>query len=587
MPFHIHARKLTLFSVLIALLGICSPHRVYSQDAEILKPYIKDTDLIRVGITKNGLQDWSYNQMDVSSPGDFSFWDPKIQRWAAIMAHTVLRIGRQPDGSFQLLWQNPGQPPMQAIITQTFQVRPNGEERLVLPSIKKQNKMPEYRGIFEIMPDPLKTDKYTLVNILTLQDYLKGVVPNELGYSFGVEAVKTQAVLARNYAINPRDKTSDLFDICDTEYCQAYYGANTEDDRVNNLLQQTTDIVALYNGSPILALYSSTHGGISENVENVFGGRAVDYPYLRGRTDFPTNIDFRTEEAARWFYTSKPHSFDENSPLFRWERQWDGDSAYTMIRNNISKMTSDNNYHNSIKCNLTVASVTSGSDKNIKKLDLSVLQRGYSGKILSLQVAFPDQVCTVQKEYTIRKLFEETNGKALPSANFVTNIQKNSKGQITQLTLDGGGFGHGVGLSQYGAGWLAKKGWSFPRIIQNYYHGVSLGTIPVFLSPDKSENILFFGNQRQAILKIKPLDPNVKLSDYPNYQLDYKINSANGSIALARASAGSGVELPLNDNQMNVLSLVLVQQNGNKPFNIQQAIPSPLEAWVELYPSQE
>lgn len=581
-----HITKLSFMAILLAGLGIFSPHRVYSANPEPIKPYLKDSDFIRVGLTKNGLQDWSYNQIDVSSASDFGFWDLAQQRWVTIPARVVLRINRQPNGTFQLLWQLPGQSVMQAELLQGTQIKSLTGDRLVLPSVKKQGKMPEYRGLFELTADPLKTDKFTLVNVLTLQDYLKGVVPNELGYSFGVEAVKTQAILARNYAIHPREKASELFDICDTEFCQAYYGANTEDERVNALLEQTTDIVALYQGTPILALYSSTHGGISEDVENVFHGSTEAYPYLRGRTDYPSNIDFRSEEAARWFYTSKPHSFDENSPLFRWTRQWDGKSAQTMIQNNLRKMASDSNYRNSVKCQSNTQALTS----TMNPFGLTVLQRGYSGKILNLQVQLPEQTCSIQREYTIRKVFEETSGKALPSANFVISVQKDAQNNPSQLTLNGGGFGHGVGLSQYGAGWLAKKGWQYPQIIQNYYQGVSLGTTPVTLNPEKTETIQFYGANQQAVLKIKPLYPEIKLNDYAPYQLQYNLNNNTGTQGTVNLAANNNqpISISLKNNQMNTLSLVMFRPKDNGQFSAfsqPQPVP-PLQAWVELYPSK-
>ena len=136
-----------------------------------------------------------------------------------------------------------------------------------------------YRGIFVVKASP---KGIVLINVLNIEDYLKAVVPSELSpYSFSeLEAHKAQAIAARTYAIKNLDLNNDFgFDLCDTPKSQFYKGMNAEHPLSSLAVEQTRGQVALYNGELIDALYTSTCGGMTENVEEVFMGPAL--PYLR------------------------------------------------------------------------------------------------------------------------------------------------------------------------------------------------------------------------------------------------------------------------------------------------------------------
>jgi peptidoglycan hydrolase-like amidase len=136
-----------------------------------------------------------------------------------------------------------------------------------------------YRGAVEIFANSRHT--LTVVNELPLEEYLLGVVPNELGPStFGeLEALKAQAVAARTYIVaNLGQYSEEGYDICDTDACQVYLGAGTEDPLATQAIVETRGMVATYEGRPIKALYSSTCGGRTEASENIFEERL---PYLR------------------------------------------------------------------------------------------------------------------------------------------------------------------------------------------------------------------------------------------------------------------------------------------------------------------
>ena len=138
-----------------------------------------------------------------------------------------------------------------------------------------------YRGKLEVFPNARGT--LTVVNVIGLEDYVRGVVPNELspgGYP-AIEALKAQAVAARTYAVKNLHQFADQgFDLLPTTRSQVYGGLSTEHPLSTRAVEETRGIVATYEGEPINALYTSTCGGRTEDVENIFD-QAV--PYLRGR----------------------------------------------------------------------------------------------------------------------------------------------------------------------------------------------------------------------------------------------------------------------------------------------------------------
>ena len=164
----------------------------------------------------------------------------------------------------------------------------DGGRLLVLPTTTKVRIEPagavididnrRYRGRIEVFGNSRNT--FTVVNELPLEEYLLGVVPNELGpTTFGeLEALKAQAVAARTYIVRNLGQSRDEgYDICATDQCQVYLGAATEHPLATQAVAETRGVIATYDAQPINALYSSTCGGRTESSENVFGEKV---PYL-------------------------------------------------------------------------------------------------------------------------------------------------------------------------------------------------------------------------------------------------------------------------------------------------------------------
>ena len=167
-------------------------------------------------------------------------------------------------------------------------VQLEGETMLVLPPGARVRIEPAganleiesraYRGALEVFGNTRNT--LTVVNELPLEEYLRGVVPNELNpVAFGqLEALKAQAVAARTYIQrNLGQYRNEGYDVCATDLCQVYFGAKTEDPLATQAILETRGVVATYEGRPINALYSSTCGGRTEDAGNIFPEKL---PYL-------------------------------------------------------------------------------------------------------------------------------------------------------------------------------------------------------------------------------------------------------------------------------------------------------------------
>ena len=353
---------------------------------------------------------------------------------------------------------------------------------LGIKDLKRGGKDAVYRGQLELIC--AGEGKFYVVNSLDVEDYLKGVVPNEMPVHFGLEALKAQAVAARNYVLSPRVKANPNYDVVDSVASQVYYGANTEKDLSNQAVDETMGIVATYNWDLILALYSSTAGGYTESYENAFSDPktkvfpADSKPYLKAVPDNDNFTPLNTEEEAEKFYTTKPKSFDVNSSYYRWEREWTQEELQSEIQNNIVAQSAAGFVHPVVQKGETIGKI----------LRLEVLERGLSGKIMRLQIETDNGNYTVEKELVIRRLFTN-KGKALPSANVVFKQKFDDEGNLKSVKAYGGGYGHGVGMSQFGAGYMATSlHLPYEKILQHYYSGISLTTEPFIISSNSAQN---------------------------------------------------------------------------------------------------
>lgn len=434
------------------------------------------SDVVRVGISSNGFTTWVYKNISIFGTAEILICDGDMVV-ANFPANTNLKFTLNNDGTITVT-QDDG-----TIITQisnTVRILcPNG--LLGVKDLKRAGTQALYHGAFELA----KTNNgyFNLVNLIEVEDYLKGVVPNEMPVHFGLEALKAQSVSARNYVLSPRTKSSPNYDVVDSVASQVYFGANTEKPLSNRAVEETEGIVALYNWELILAQYSSTAGGYTESYSNAFSDPSSkefpskEKPYLKAKPDILSQTPLNTEEAAAAYYKSRPDAYDIRSSYFRWTREWTADELKNALQSTLAAQSATGFVKPAFKKGDTLDDL----------IELKVVRRGDSGKIIEMEVVTKSQTYKVFKELVVRRLITK-DGKALPSANVVFDNEKDENGNLVAVKAYGGGFGHGVGMSQYGAGFMATElKLPFDKILKHYYTGISLTTKPVIISTDVSQ----------------------------------------------------------------------------------------------------
>lgn len=349
---------------------------------------------------------------------------------------------------------------------------------------------PTYRGEIEInRGSTTAAARVNLVNIVEVEKYVRGVVANESIASFHIEALKTQAAAARGYAIANVGNYVNRgypFDIVDSSSSQVYRGVASEHVRAVLATDETTGLVASYNGQIISALYSSSFGGYSDSNHWSFSsdppGTAV-FPYLTGIYDGEGKAPDLSDPAALqtfWTTTTVAQAFDMcgrvNNRFARWRIQIPATDIRSRVTSRLVAATGD----------------TSGAVSNIE-----VIQRADGSKRISrIRVSFvTGGTGEVRGWDNIRNVIGRNRSDATSpgapcgtttiAANFTLNAPSiiepytNGDGSFGGIWANGGGWGHNVGMSQYGGHGRASAGQNFLQILKAYYQGVDVGSYPV------------------------------------------------------------------------------------------------------------
>jgi len=254
----------------------------------------------------------------------------------------------------------------------------------------------------------------SVVNAVDVEKYLEGVVPSEMPSSWPMEALKTQAVISRTYALYQKKKSKNKeYDIVASVMGQVYKGKSAGHPRTDEAIAQTKDIVVTYEGELAQTFFHSTSAGPTENAQERWG---IDLPYLKG--------------------VSCP--FDQDSPYYRWKREIPlADIEKALVGQGV-KMVST----------------------------LTPLHYSKAGRILTVRILHPGGETLFGGEDLRRLLGYQT----LRSTNFTID----SFGSM--LKISGMGWGHGVGLCQWGTKVIAERGFTFDEIIPYYFPGVDVQT---------------------------------------------------------------------------------------------------------------
>lgn len=332
------------------------------------------------------------------------------------------------------------------------------DDSIVVNSIERSYGAPDYGGSIEIVKE---SEGILLINELYLEDYLTKVVPSEMPDSYEKEALKAQAVCARTYAYKQiQSNTYSKYGahVDDSTRFQVYNNYPTA-TKTEEAVRETYGKLLFYGNQPIEAFYFSTSCGHTTD-GSIWGGDPTQFPYLegsllqegRGVLNLSTNSDFSE------FIKNKDYpSYDSSFPMYRWET--------TVTNRQLEEEITE------------VGAI----------LNISVVERGVGGIVKKLRVEGSDGIMTISGEGQVRaKLGNKymtitkkdgtlmNNFESLPSAYISIENMGVDDNNITTFQIYGGGFGHGVGMSQNGAQAMAKEGKSFEDILKFFYNGAEV-----------------------------------------------------------------------------------------------------------------
>ncbi len=283
----------------------------------------------------------------------------------------------------------------------------------------------------------------TVVNRVALELYLPSVVSQELGFRAPSdrEAVMAQAVAARTYAIRYRGRRTALgFDVFPTDADQVYGGVDAELPEITDATRRTAGWIVTYRGEPIQALFHSTCGWSTEAADQVFQNRE-QVPYLRAVSDR--------------FGGGRTDYFCAMSPKFRWREEWDGAAINAILAQTLAQSNGGAN----------VGRVT----------DLRVGKTTPTGRVAELVVTTSGGDITVPYG-RVRDVLRPAPDRQLLSNLFQLHVERQG-GELVRVVASGAGYGHGVGMCQFGAVGRARAGWDFRRILAVYYPGTKVERI--------------------------------------------------------------------------------------------------------------
>lgn len=369
------------------------------------------------------------------------------------------------------------------------------------------HKANQYMGIFEFF---LSGTRINVVNVVTMSDYIKGIVPYEMSSSWPLEALKAQAICARTYAVANLGKHSkDGFDLCASTDCQAYRGTGSANASTDAAVEQTAGMYVTYEGEPINAVYCSSNGGATEDSENIW---SLPLGYLRAVRD--------------------PYEASANPTNYSWE--------YTITLSKIESVLRDRGKSFSGSIVLAYAEYTdAGNVAKLHFIDSAGNDIVYRGE--SCRSVFNTSSSGI-KTYSQRFIFEDAAAPRVTSCDQITNIagsggspsvgsgsasaasvltsgglrsaselygssvpilsasgkdeavgfyttsggSVSAQAQLSASSLQvptscsgtfiirGSGWGHNLGMSQYGAKAMAEQGFSAQDIIRFYYTDVTI-----------------------------------------------------------------------------------------------------------------
>jgi len=300
-----------------------------------------------------------------------------------------------------------------------------------------------YRGVMRVVPTDTSV---VVVNVLPIEQYLRGVVPLEIGLRAPAEqaAAEAQAIAARSYSwvhmAQGGTARNAAYDMLASVADQVYGGVDAERPFSDAAVRETNGLVIKYNGRTVDAPYHASCGGETASPEEVW--RAAAQPYLKRVSD-------KIPGSATRFYC-------DIAPRFAWTRAFSGDELDAAVRTYLR----------------TFVTVPEGGPGHVQAI--SIETRTPSGRVGQLVITTDRGKFTLRGN-DIRSVLRGPGSEMLNSTYFSLEPEKGRDGSLARVVVRGNGYGHGIGLCQWGAIGRARAGQSARAILATYYPGTTVG----------------------------------------------------------------------------------------------------------------
>ncbi len=382
--------------------------------------------------------------------------------------------------------------------------------KMLLQSIQRARERTDYRGSLEI----IKTGEgLVVINELLLEEYLYAVVPSEMPASYPPESLKAQAVCARTYAYRNMEKAGlpELGAHVDDSTAFQVYGNTTEKAETTAAVKATKGELLLYGNEPVDAYYYSTSCGYGTDTRAWNGADSETVPYLCARAisgsaaessqgeqeeagdapkaakegGYPTPEEMRQEAVfAQFIAQGQPDYFESGEAWYRWKYIVDEIDIGEMERRLADRYALQPQFILTETDDAGYVSQSVGKIGVLRELD--IVERNAGGNAAGLRIEGSEGTYLVQTEYNIRYILnngqhpvirgdgsESASPMLLPSAFLVITTGKEN-GDVIGYSISGGGYGHGIGMSQNGAKNMALAGMTQEQILSFFYEGSRL-----------------------------------------------------------------------------------------------------------------
>ncbi len=319
----------------------------------------------------------------------------------------------------------------------------------------------------------------TVISYVSLQDYIKGVIPYEMSPSWPLQALKAQALCAKSYTMSNLSRHSSAgFDLCTETHCQVYRGANSANDTTNLAVDELEGVYLTYGGKICSTVYHSCDGGATEDSNNVWVSAV---PYLKGVYD--NYEDLSGVSSGVWQYT---YTNDQLTQLLR-------DKGYTtsgVTDFYISKFTPTGNVYtvvleDSSGKKFSFSKEAARTFFSSTKLGIAIHSQRYTINAGAAQMTVAGgnneraAVSATSSMYAIGadgalSLLPASDAIRVISASGVSSLPTTAAPRNGVYVVSGRGRGHNVGMSQWGARSMAELGFTYDQIVKFYFQNIEL-----------------------------------------------------------------------------------------------------------------